>query len=249
MKLHRFAWTAAAVALAACTATGIARAPQSTAPAAEARAGLGTVWGEARRSPIREVLFERGAERPFSVASIHYNDLDGVKAMAARAGARALEGSVPLADGLVASVLDEWSQPLPAVNVGGQLYVVGVHGARYMLQVQNHSARRCEVVASVDGLDVVDGQPASFDKRGYVIDPGRSVTIDGFRRSDEEVAAFRFGAVADSYAARTGSDRDVGVIGMAFFDERRAVDAADLDERHSAAPFAETRYAAPPAYW
>jgi hypothetical protein len=47
-----------------------------------------------------------------------------------------------------------------------------------------------------------------------------SVDIDGWRLSRAEVAAFRFSSVADSYAARTGSAREVGVIGVAVFPER-----------------------------
>jgi hypothetical protein len=46
------------------------------------------------------------------------------------------------------------------------------------------------------------------------------VTIDGWRTSLSEVAAFRFSSVRDSYAGRTGQDRNVGVIGVAFFRER-----------------------------
>jgi hypothetical protein len=46
------------------------------------------------------------------------------------------------------------------------------------------------------------------------------VDIDGWRLSARQAAAFRFSSVADSYAARTGSAREVGVIGVAIFPER-----------------------------
>ena len=58
------------------------------------------------------------------------------------------------------------------------------------------------------------------DKRGYVIAPYGEVTIDGFRTSLDQVATFRFSSVRDSYAGRKGQDRNVGVIGVAFFPER-----------------------------
>ncbi|HUL57646.1 MAG TPA: hypothetical protein VLU43_00135, partial [Anaeromyxobacteraceae bacterium] len=80
--------------------------------------------------------------------------------------------------------------------------------------------RRAEVVASVDGLDVVDGRPAALGKRGYLVDPWSEVTIDGFRTSEDAVAAFRFSSVPRSYAALRGDPRDVGVIGVAVFPER-----------------------------
>ena len=68
------------------------------------------------------------------------------------------------------------------------------------------------------------------------------LSIDGFRRNLSQVASFRFGAVADSYAARTGGDQNVGVIGFAFFDERSDETARRLE----AQPFSDARFAQPP---
>jgi hypothetical protein len=73
------------------------------------------------------------------------------------------------------------------------------------------------------------------------------LSIDGFRTSDDAVAAFRFGRVADSYAAQTGGDRNVGVIGLAIFAERGARwTRGELRRRDTADPFPERGYAAPP---
>lgn len=111
--------------------------------------------------------------------------------------------------------------PAPAFFYGGQTYILGQRGQRYTLRVVNRSGRRVEVVASVDGRDVIDGKAADFvNKRGYLVAPWGQVDIDGWRISTFEAAAFRFSSVADSYAARTGSGRDVGVIGVAVFPER-----------------------------
>ena len=61
------------------------------------------------------------------------------------------------------------------------------------------------------------------------------------------VAAFRFGRVADSYAAQTGSDHNVGVIGLAIFAERGARwTRGELHRRDTADPFPQRDYAAPP---
>jgi hypothetical protein len=100
----------------------------------------------------------------------------------------------------------------------------------------------------VDGLDVIDGRPGSFDKRGYLVNPWASVEIDGFRRSMEQVAAFRFGSVARSYAASKGDARNVGVIGVAVFAERGSGYpwlAPEVDRRHGADVF-PGRFATPP---
>jgi hypothetical protein len=107
----------------------------------------------------------------------------------------------------------------------------------------------------VDGLDVIGGRPANFGLRGYVIDPWDSMIIDGYRRSHSEVAAFRFGSVRGSYAARsTGSDREVGVIGVALFQEMSAIPWPverqwtddEIERRRTALPFTEQRFARPP---
>jgi hypothetical protein len=76
-------------------------------------------------------------------------------------------------------------------------------------------------VVTVDGRDVVDGKNGDFQhKRGYMVPAWGQVDIDGWRLSESQAAAFRFSSVADSYAARTGNAREVGVIGVAVFPER-----------------------------
>lgn len=108
---------------------------------------------------------------------------------------------------------------LPTFEHEGRTYVEGVRGERYKIRVSNPTGERVEAVVSVDGLDVLDGKPAAFERRGYIVPPYGSTRIAGFRRSQDEVAAFRFSSVRDSYAARKGDDRDVGVIGVALFEE------------------------------
>ena len=79
-----------------------------------------------------------------------------------------------------------------------------------------------------------DGKSASTGKRGYVIAPRGRLEVEGFRRSYESVAAFRFGSVAGSYAQRsTGSSRNVGVIGAAVYKEENT----EWRRRTNADPF------------
>ena len=106
-------------------------------------------------------------------------------------------------------------------DYGGESFVLGQEGRRYVLRVHNRSARRVEVVVTVDGLDVVDGKAGDYkNKRGYLVDAYGHVDIDGWRLSNREAAAFRFAPIGESYAAKTGSARNVGVIGVAVFPER-----------------------------
>jgi len=103
----------------------------------------------------------------------------------------------------------------------GRSYVLGMSGGRYSIRIKNPTDHRVEAVISVDGLDVIDGEHADFTgKRGYVVPAFGELLVDGFRTSTTQVAAFRFSAVADSYAERKGKGRNVGVIGVAIFDEK-----------------------------
>lgn len=110
---------------------------------------------------------------------------------------------------------------LPVFYQGGQGFVLGQYGERYNIRVRNLTARRAEAVVTVDGRDVVSGDPGDFVRqRGYVLQPYGDVLIEGFRQSMNQVAAFRFTTPGDSYSARRGTPQNVGVIGVAFFAER-----------------------------
>jgi len=219
----------------------------------EDRPGLGTTWGETRTSYVTNERFNRATPNsPFAVVALNYNDESGIQAMARRMGnayASFDHSSTEAAAGAVSvRLLDENGNPLPGASFGGKDYVAGTDGQRYIIQIENHTGNRFEAVASVDGLDVIDGQGGSFAKRGYLVNPWSTLEIDGFRRSQAAVAAFRFGAVKDSYAARKGSDRNVGVIGVAFFHEEGSSypwTQRELDRRDSANPF-PGGFAAPP---
>jgi hypothetical protein len=206
------------------------------------RPGLGTAWGETRESQVRWVDFEReDPDRPLAVAMLHYDDRAGLRALAGEAPSFPDEGSREDAAGaLRVRLLDERGWPLPAFRRGGRVLVEGRRGQRYSIEIDNWSGARIEAVATVDGLDVMDGERGSFDKRGYILRSGETFRIDGFRRSQWAVAAFRFGSVGESVAAQTGDDANVGVIGVAFFTERGAPPFWRLNEaarRSAANPF------------
>lgn len=119
-------------------------------------------------------------------------------------------------------LIGENGLPLKVYQHRGRFYVPGAAGQRYTVRVSNPTARRVEAVISVDGLDVIDGKTAGLGKRGYVVPPYGELRVDGFRTSTQQVATFRFSSVANSYAGRKGQARNVGVIGVAIFEEREA---------------------------
>ncbi|GAB4569907.1 MAG: hypothetical protein Tsb0020_24350 [Haliangiales bacterium] len=215
------------------------------------RPGLGTVFGERRHAPVERVPFVRASERPFATVAVHYNDAEGVAAHSRYLGADLgpLTAYTP-SGGVSVALVDEYGQLLTGGAAGGKYLVVGEVGQRYELVIENQSGGRYELVASVDGLDVIDGLPATPAKRGYILEPYGQVRIEGWRRSEQHVAAFRFGRVSASYAARTAGDRHVGVVGVALFAEAGSPWTSDeLWRRDSADPFpGEHGFARPPRW-
>ncbi len=120
---------------------------------------------------------------------------------------------------------------LPVYWHAGERYVAGEPGHRYEVRIRNERAGRVLTVTSVDGVNVISGETAAASQTGYVLDPFGRVEIEGWRKSLDEVAAFYFTSLPDSYAARTGRPDNVGVIGVAVFRER--VPYAMLREQES----------------
>jgi hypothetical protein len=110
---------------------------------------------------------------------------------------------------------------LPTARHAGEQFVVGEHGQRYAIRLANTTPRRLLVVLSVDGVNAVTGETAAPDQRGYVLAPYQQTVVRGWRKSLHDVAEFRFAALPNSYAARTGRPDNVGVIGVAVFEERQ----------------------------
>jgi hypothetical protein len=230
----------------AAPATASNAGPAPMAP--ENRAGLGTEWGENRDSSINLVSFDRASPTtPFALATVRYNDSEGFRGLVSGHAEKA-RGLTVGGGAVTVVVQDSGGDPLEAVRKNGQLFVMGRAGERYSLLLKNNTRRRYEAVATVDGLDVMDGTSGSFSHRGYILPPSGEVVIDGFRKNENEVAAFRFGSVASSYAAQSGGGaRDVGVIGVAFF--REIGDDSENDDalRRTANPFPDqNRFANPP---
>jgi hypothetical protein len=129
---------------------------------------------------------------------------------------------------------------LPVYGKDGRNYVVGVPGHEYAVRIRNCTNGRILVATSVDGVNVVSGETAAPSQTGYVLEPWGSVEIAGWRKSLDRIAAFYFTDLGDSYAARTGRPQNVGVIGVAVFQEKQQPIAwRDYGKRFGAAQPAE----------
>ncbi len=205
----------------------------SSSPAlasAPARAGLATGWGEISSSHLTSTSFVRASKSPAGTDIIYYNNKAGINSMSS--SLRRVPPVQQAAGGLVEWGISSRGGMLPTFKdySTNRRFVTGTQGANYRVNIKNRHHSPLEIVTSVDGLDVMDGRPASYAKRGYIVDPGKTLTIEGFRNSQNSIARFQFSSISDSYSARTGSDtRNVGVIGIAVF-----------------TPRADTRWAQPP---
>jgi len=103
----------------------------------------------------------------------------------------------------------------------GLTFIEGRNETPYTIRFTNNTAWRVLVVVSVDGLSVMDGEEASSESSGYVVDAFGTVDIPGWRLDNDEVAKFIFDKKGKSYAYKTNKPNNVGVIGCLVFMERK----------------------------
>lgn len=208
---------------------------------AKQRPGLGTEWGETKVSRISRTAFVRAdPTTPFATASLYYNDQAGARAIAGGSQLQAVPGgSFSVGGGTVSIGLkDQSGHFFSAFLAGGKQVVVGAAGLNYAIVVKNNTDSRFECVLSVDGLDVLDGKTAAFAKLGYIINARGQIEVEGFRQSMDAVASFRFGSVESSYSnQKHGEVRNVGVIGVALFNEQGGWTQDAVQQRKDANPF------------
>lgn len=220
---------------------------------------LGTQWGEGGSSAVQTVQATRlTPDRPQALAQLRYADAAALRQALGGYGER--QQNMLLAQGDVEwAVLGENGMVLPIQHTrGAQDYqVAGRQGDRYTLLFTNRSRRHYEVVATVDGLDVLSGQPGSVRNEGYLLRAGETLRIEGFRKSSSEVATFRFATPDRAYAANTpaGQVRNIGVMGAALFEVQLAgPDAAPPPRPYPGTPAPQPfpgdarPYAPPPQY-
>lgn len=72
----------------------------------------------------------------------------------------------------------------------GGTWIAGNPGERFAVRMVNRTSWRVLAVLSVDGVNAISGETASARQSGYVLDPGASVEIRGWRKSLDTVAQF-----------------------------------------------------------
>jgi hypothetical protein len=142
---------------------------------------------------------------------------------------------------------------LPIYHADGRWYLAGRTGNEYEIRIRNNTGGDLLAVVSVDGVNVVSGETASTSQGGYVVAGWQSLSIQGWRKSLDRVAAFYFTDHSDAYATRTGRPDEVGVIGVAVF-KRKLEPPVELEQPparrdlpyEEAPPPRQERYDGPP---
>ena len=189
-----------------------APAPISNQNRVKSEERLGTKWGDDVSSYVTQVDLKRLSSSPIDETQIRYAS----KQFSGRS-----INSISLAAGKVSfSVVDDRGRILPLYRDGERYYLSARDGQSYQLRYANTSSQTFEVVASVDGLDVLNGRKASRSNSGYVLRPYSSFAIEGFRKSNSSVASFIFSKPNDAYAANSasGSIQNTGVIGTVVYE-------------------------------
>ena len=110
--------------------------------------------------------------------------------------------------------------PVKEYYKDGSVYIEGRKGVRFSIRIKNNGYGRIFAIPTIDGLSVINGKDANYDSPGYIINGYNSLTIDGWRTSDSEIAEFYFSSQRDSYRKRIGKNGNLGVIGVAVFREK-----------------------------
>lgn len=111
-------------------------------------------------------------------------------------------------------------RPVRLYSHEGKVFLESRVGTEYSITIKNNNSFRVEVVAAVDGLSVLTGNPASIEDSGYVINAWGEYTIKGFRKDNDVVGAFKFVEKQASYAAGKGQASNTGVLAIAVYKEK-----------------------------
>lgn len=110
------------------------------------------------------------------------------------------------------------------------IWIEGRDGNNYTIDLTNRSHSRALFVLSVDGLDVLEGKPAGIKSQGYVITPGHTISVPGWKLNDQQAAEFFFSRGRDSYVNSIGgSTSNTGVIGAMVFQEYKETTGSPFD--------------------
>lgn len=111
-------------------------------------------------------------------------------------------------------------------------------GKEFQLRITNHDSSRVLFVIGIDGLSVIGKQPFREIGRGYVLDPGQTATIRGWRTNSDSVEAFEFTTPENSAAQGTEVEIRIGQIEVIAIAEQ-----GQVEQHYSPSVFAPVIFA------
>lgn len=203
---------------------------------------LSTKWGESLSSVTESVEAYRLSQTPSQTTSIFYQS--GEPSNSHSKIARISESPIQL------SILTEHRNIMPLYHAQNNQYLLyGKQNERYIIFLHNTSHKiMYEAVITVDGLDVITGTTGSYQNRGYLLRPGDTLFVEGFRKNQQQVAAFRFSAPEEGYVNYNaqGDKRNTGVIGVALFEAEEDTKKTMRKCSYLPNPFPNSNYAPEP---
>lgn len=173
---------------------------------------VGPVWGDGAEAKEEYIDAARVSTDPTTVGTIFYS-------------AKPVEGmmidSPAFAQGRISvTVLDKKGKKIPIVQSKGDYYIQSVKGEKYTLYFENISNTGYEVIVTADGIDTITGKEGSYRNPGYILFPGNTITVRGFRQTQKEYKPFVFYEKESPYikGSQEGSAANIGVIGFALFE-------------------------------
>lgn len=102
-----------------------------------------------------------------------------------------------------------------------KFYLESKNNSQYSIKVKNDNYFKVGAAVSVDGLNIINGEPAGNKDPLYILDNYNSIELKGFRVDNDSVAAFKFGKKEKSYATETqGNEAQNGVIAVRVYKEK-----------------------------
>ena len=104
---------------------------------------------------------------------------------------------------------------------GAATYIEARAGTEYSIKIKNDTYCRKLAVITVDGLNVITGNPQPDGVgQGYILPARDSLDIKGFRKDSDSVGAFKFCKKSGSYCIEKGLKGNNGVIGVRLYEEK-----------------------------
>jgi hypothetical protein len=112
--------------------------------------------------------------------------------------------------------------PLTEYAARGKTYIEAARDRDYSIRLTNHTSGRIAVALSVDGLNTIDAKTTTSAKASkWILSPHQSITLDGWQTSSTTARRFFFTTEEESYGAWLGRTKNLGIISVVVYRERR----------------------------